>query len=471
MSVSNGRGDSEVHKYLMNEGPMIIGTMSAVIEGGGSLDTAVRDVAKKGPVHARKMFEGIVFNADTRVIPDIKAGLTDMISTLPQDMSSFRRSMHMVIAASESGDQNERERMLNDASGISLSGLKDAGDKYGSSLNLPCMVVFGLGIMVPMVLMSILPMLNMGGMFGGSPVNPDMISIMTLVIIPSIIMLVAFSVKEKNPFISSIPNDTKPQHLVPFIMAVPLTVLLFIATSDICLSVMVSMSVSGVMTYILTYPESKVESERSKQELGIRDSMFELGNSLISGMNFENALSSAISVRKECRSLAESIKTEAAMSRGDVCSAIRMSVGEVSKHMSDIFCDIYGCAQKDIRDAGRLAISMGRQLQDQDAVHRCIGNKLKSMVDMMSGTAMVFAPLVLGMSVSMLKPLAEMTGGSGTEDVILILVAYLVELSVLISFMTSYLGGDSGRMSILRRVSMTVPVSMAVFAASTSISL
>ncbi|MDR1690535.1 MAG: hypothetical protein LBR42_01655, partial [Candidatus Methanoplasma sp.] len=116
------------HNTLMNEAPTVVGMMSTVIEGGGSLDTAVRDIARNGPAISASLFRSVVVKADTRQIEDIKNGLSDMLSKLHTAVINYRRSVDMVAAASASSDPSERKRMLKDASDISLRGLKETGE-------------------------------------------------------------------------------------------------------------------------------------------------------------------------------------------------------------------------------------------------------------------------------------------------------------------------------------------------------
>jgi hypothetical protein len=454
---------------LMNEGPTAIGMMSVIINAGGSLDTAVRDIAKNGPVNIRKIFRSVVYDADIRETPDIKTGLISALSSLSASSSVLRRSIHLVIAASESNDKNERARILKDASDLAISGLKEAGETYSSSLNTPCMMVFGLGIMVPMILMSILPMLSMGGIFGGSVIDPTLVTLVTLLGIPSIVVVVIISIKDRNPFVSADLDHIKVQDVWPLFTVLPILVIAVECGVDIGLSAVIAFSVAGLMMFVSTYGDNRKEVKRYRQEAHLKDSIFELGNRLISGDNYENALISAIGTRNECSEISESLKREMILCRGDNCSAIRMSVGRISMSMSDILCDISACAQKNIRDAGRLAISVGRQIQDQEVVRKGINNKLKSMVDMMTGTAVFFAPLVLGMSLSMMMPISEMVGGDLT-DTRSILLVYVVELCVLMSFLTAYLSGNTGRKQIIWRISMMVPISLIVFHISSMIS-
>lgn len=451
------------HKVMMSEGPTVVGMMAVAVESGGSLDTAVRDVASNGPINIARSFRDIVDRADVRAVTSIKDALSLEISSYPRYLTPLRRAIHMIIAASESSDGKERDRMLKDASQISVTGLKEAGEEYGSALSTPCMVVFALGIMVPMVLMSILPMLNIGGIFGSSTIGSLPITVMTLIGIPAVIISVTLSIREKNPFMTTSVDGKDVRALFPLLSSIPIGFVVWNITSDVVTSVVAGCCAGGALTFMLMFPEMNGNRLTSKRESMLKDAVFELGNRLISGENFEQASVSAVGAQKECIGLADSLSMELALCRGDGCRAIRYVIAPVSPRIAEIFCDVYRCSLKDLRDAGRLAIAVGRQLQDQDSARKVINNKLKSMVDMMSATAAVFAPLVLGMSVSMLGPLSELSEGIDMDGTAAVLSIYLAELCVLISYLTSNLRGTPGFGDVAYRAGMMLPVSLIIF--------
>ena len=457
-------------RTILNEGPTVVGMMTAVIEKGGSIDSAVRDVAKNGPARSAALFRTIVTKADTRQIPDIAHGMSEMLSSLPAEAAAFRRSVHMVMAAAASSDQPERKRMLADASDTSLNGLKEIGENYSTSLNIPCMMIFGLGIMVPMVLMSILPMLNLGGIFGGSPIGTGPIVLITLVFIPAVISALILSIKEKNPFMRT-PSDMGLKYAAPALSGVPAALAVFMIMNDVQLSLLAAALVSGAALLVFAAPYVRSEKTREKQEVLLQDSVFELGNRLIAGENFETSIVKAIGVRAECSPIADSVYREMGICRGDPCYAIRTAVGKISARTADVFCDIYRCSLKDVRDAGRLAVSVGRQMQDQDSVRKGIKNKLKSMTDMMTGTAAIFAPLVLGMSVTMLEPISRVMEGVDFGGTSSILSVYLIELCVLVSVLTSFLDGKIDIRDIAYRMGMMLPLSLIMFTICSNIGL
>ena len=139
--------------------------------------------------------------------------------------------------------------------------------------------------------------------------------------------------------------------------------------------------------------------------------------------------------------------------------------------MASHYRDICKASMRDVRNAGRLAIGIAHQVQDQNTVRRSIENKLKSTMDMMTGTSAVFAPIILGMSIVMLGPIAEITGHVFFDGVGLILSVYLVELAALISLMSSNLMCRGKAVDVMARFSLTMPIALIVFLAFSSITI
>lgn len=456
---------------LLNEGPETVGMMSVVIGNGGSLDTAVRDVAENGPPRSAEICRRVAELADTRVEADMKKSLLEEVSTLPDSVSAFAMAIHLVVSASEARDKTERDANLKDASETALTGLREAGRTFSSSLNAPCMGVFGIGIMMPMVLMSIIPMMGISGAFGGSAVDMVPLSLVTLVIIPAIVAAIMLTIKARNPFNYVGPAKWDAKQVLPFLAAVPVTFLLLHAGVDAAPSFCIGCVVGGIAASAAIAPGYAAERRRERSEKLIRDSVFGMGNRLISGENFEDSLIGSLRVRTECVPVAESLENALAVCRGDVEGAIREVVGKISPGMSETLCSIYRAGLKDLRDSGRLALSVGRQLKDRESVRRSIRSDLKSMTDTMFATAGLFAPLVLGLCTSMLVPLSDIAGAADFGGVSEVLAIYLAELCAMISVLISFLEGSSGSGSVVRRMGILLPVSMAVFLLSTMIQI
>jgi len=456
---------------IMNESPTAIGMMRLMIDRGHSLDSVVREVAANGPKNIAKMFSKVVWDVDVRSSQDIRDSMTVLLSTLPDQLSPFKRSMYLIISASDSKDPNEKMRMTKDANDTILEGLKEMGESYSSRLNAPCMVIFGLGVMVPMILVSILPMLSIGGQFSSATLDPMTIAVITLIIIPAVVAAVIMIMSGKNPFYVRSDERITVMVIVPAAASTVVFALSYIYKGDLVTSMAAAAMTFGLLLFLILYPEMNKERKRTKVGTIMGDVLFDLGNRLLSGENFERALVSSFRERNDCGGLASSLERCMMISRGDTAYALHLAMDPYSKKMALMYCDVYAASLKDLRDAGRLAVSIGHQLQDQNATVNGIQNKLRSMLDMMTGTSAVFAPLILGISVSMLAPLMDLAGGSEMSMTSPILMTYLIELAALISVLTTQLKCKGGLLTTLYTFSIMMPVALTVFLISSGLSL
>ena len=449
---------------LTNECPTVVGTITSCLESGGSMDTAARSVAENGPENSRRIFSEAVGLTDTKVHAGIADSLRAVMSGLPQKAAGYRRAVDMCISASESSTGEEMSRMLRDASDSSLESVRTLGETYGASLTFPCMAVFGIGIMVPMILMSLLPMMGIGGMFGAAMLDSRTIVLVTLVLIPAGILLLSMNVRGRNPFLLKQDTASKLKFAAPLLVAVPLALVhrrLGLGDSSLFLF---AVAPAAIATMVLMYGEYRSEGRRAACEESMRDTVFDLGNRMLSGENFGRAACDSLMTRRECAPVGESLGRELELCRGNVSEALELSVGEVSPDVCASMDDIRRCSERDSLDAGKLAVTLGRQFQNRDSAMRGMESNLKSMTDMMFGTATVFAPMVLGLSVSMLKPLSEMSGYVAMEGTSTMLGAYLIELSALIALLTSSLGSGQGFCNGLWKFCIMCPIALGVFA-------
>ncbi len=450
---------------LMNECPTVIGMMTSVVQSGGSIDTAIRDVAEEGPNLSKSIFQEVVRLADSKGTASLSEGLSSRMVSLPEEAAGYGRSVLMILSAAESADLETRDRMLRDASDSALESIAEMGESYGASLTIPCMMIFGIGIMVPMILMSILPMLSIGGMFGSTGLDRGMLMIITLAAVPSCLLMMTLYIRNRNPFLRQNDGLQGIRMAIPLMISIPLALVYMFIGGDIDFLFLAAFTPACVITALLMSKSVHSETCRRKNEQSLMDTVFDIGNRMLSGFNFEKASVDAISSNESCRKIADSLEREYSLCRGDVRSAIRQAIDSTSAEVSSSLCSIASCSAKDPNDASRLAITLGRQMQSRNVTKRNIGIKLKSTTDMMLGTAMIFAPLVLGMSVSMLEPLSRMNGGFSFEGTAMMMNIYLVELSALISILISSLGEESGIRDMIWRFCLICPVSLLTFAA------
>ncbi|WP_201013815.1 hypothetical protein [Candidatus Methanomethylophilus sp. 1R26] len=277
-------------------------------------------------------------------------------------------------------------------------------------------------------------------------------------------------ISRRNPFLPPGSADAGLKNYAPLLSAPVLAAVCMAAGMEAAAAGCIGCAAGGALSFAAVFPAYMRESARKRCAVHLEDAVFDAGNRLLSGETFENAAIGAIASREGCAGIAEPLRREFAVCRGDEEGAVARALSPVSATVSDAFCAVCRAASKDLRDAGKLAVSIGRQMKDQRSVRNGIRAELRSMTDTMSATAAFFAPMVLGLSVSMLGPVSGMAGTdmSGTSSV---LVAYLAELCVLISFLNSFLEGDPRSETVARRISVYLSVSAVVFLLSASIAI
>lgn len=174
--------------------------MAVEINNGVSVENAVREVVRSGPPASARLLSEAVMDADTRRNPDIKASVYTILARLPEECGPYASALRMVLQASDTRDGSERARLIDEARRESLTGLRDAGKRFSASLNMPFLLIFGIGIMVPMVLMSVLPMLSVSGIFGTASLDPAALAAAVLVAIPAVLMFTVAEIRRRNPF-------------------------------------------------------------------------------------------------------------------------------------------------------------------------------------------------------------------------------------------------------------------------------
>jgi hypothetical protein len=343
------------------------------------------------------------------------------------------------------------------------------GERYSASLNTPCMIVFGMGIMVPMLLMSILPLLGMGGVFSVGMIDDTIVSIVTLVVVPSVMLAMCLWLRNANPF--SNREEYGLHHLVPLASAVPLCIMNYWITGDIMKTLILGLAPAIVLSLILDYDNHRREIERSRCEKVLKGCFTDIGNRMVDGISYEEAIVSSLGMEPVCMELSRRIERMILIGRGDIPGTIHDAVTPVSTECATSLRDICMCAERDNDDAGRMAITIGRQYRNRMSIAHELSIKLKGMTDMMFATAAVFAPLILGMSYSMMAPIVELTGHQVIENTGTILSIYLVELCALISLLVSCLRMDEVKGQGLWRFCLMMPVSLIVFTVCSAIPL
>lgn len=443
---------------VLNQAPEIIGSMGVSISQYGSLDLAVRSVSVEGETYLHRLLQDSAWRVDTRKDHDIKEALMQSSRGLAPALSPVRRSLNLLMAACEV-EGLERQRMVDDANECVTTGLKEMGDSYCSGLNVPAMVIFSLVVMVPVIAMSLLPLLSFSGP-GASSLMGSVIPVLILVIVPLVASVYLVHLVRVNPF----REPAGIGNMKPFLWLLampPAAMMVYFISGNAPLALMGFLGLPALVAHMLHRSMGRSSQRRESTADCLRDSLLEVGNRMLSGEPLFSALEQSWPASSEAHGVWQEISNGIRLGRDEEEKVLSRSLAPISSSIASTFVSVSRSAEKDPRAAGRLCVNMGRMLQGQAAVRKNIQNQLRGMMDMMNGTAAVFAPLILGISSSMMLPLIQGSGsGAGLS---MVLGFYLVELSLISAFMTTYLMGRGGVGEALGKFTALLPTALIVF--------
>jgi len=337
----------------------------------------------------------------------------------------FKRSLYAVRSSELEKTKEGIDRGLEKASDIILSGTKRRMDIFVGSLSTPTFVLFAIGILMPMILGAMLPMMSMGGM---TLKIYQVVALMNIVF-PLAALGYSFMILGKRPGTSTPPRiksrltslQKKSIATTAIMMSAALFALGFISTAMIDPKnndpVVVQARMLGSLPYVwavgfplsyyclLTSRDQKKRRDEVKQmEEEFPDALFQLGSRIAEGLPLEVALEKTSETMKG--TLVADIFRRTAyilqITRTTLEEALFGSMGVLRDHPSRAIKatmkTVTETVKKDAITAGATIIGISNYLRDMTKVDHDIRTQLNSVMDMMKTTASMFGPIVMGIT-------------------------------------------------------------------------
>lgn len=440
---------------LSREGPEVIALMSVSLHSGDPLETAVRFVAE-GEGMAASHFRDMLWDVETRRHPSVKEALTSDVSL--NDGSPLSLAMQLLVAASDARSRDERTEMVEEANRIMVDGMRSSLERFVSSLNVPAMTVFAAGIILPLILVSLLPLMSMGQTIGVDA-GYGHLTIIGMLLLPAGVALYMRNVLMRNP----LPLDPSftSFHLPLVIATIPIAgAFAILGAAPAAALGLGCIPVCLFVLWDLKNPMDRRGLVRAgEDETG--PNLLRLGNHLRSGKGLEAALEASHPSNPAGIEALRTMLHTLRCTRIDASEALADSFSELTSTVM-IYQAVFRAAAKDLSQAGILCIRMGKNLHQRRSSKEEVMNRMRSLTDMMSATSTLFAPLVLGIGLSLATPLGGLGQGIAPSTVTLTGL-YLVELAVLTSWIGCRLEGVGGTAPVAHRSAGRIPVALAVF--------
>ena len=442
---------------LRRDGPEIVAMMSVPLLSGESLESAARFVAESDSLKSSSWFKGLLWRVGTRSLSSVREGLGS--SPEMNDGSALGLSMQLLLAASDAGSDKERTDLVEEANRIVIEGMRSSLDRYASSLNVPAMTVFAAGIVLPLICVSLMPLISLGaGPGNGGSIG--LLAVFAMLLLPIGVAVYISKVLSRSPVQPEYSHDSRWG--LGILVTIPLILVLMRWTAD----PIVSLALGSIPLCLICWASLRGrEMERSamtgSDEL-LGANLLRLGNNLRNGCGVDTSLLAASPAEGRVASSVSMLCHILSTTRATVDEAVRRSFQGMPDSFMMTYLTALEAARKDVRQAGILCVRMGKHLHQRASSREDVMNRMRSLTDMMTGTSALFAPIVLGIGLSLASPLDSM-GGAIDPMTFTLTGIYLIELAILTSWMGARLEGLHGSAPVAYRAAMRIPVAIIIF--------
>ncbi|MCK5346074.1 MAG: hypothetical protein KAR20_21835, partial [Candidatus Heimdallarchaeota archaeon] len=129
-----------------------------------NLERSVRFAATESTTSLAQDFQKMLWDMQIRVHHGINDALTHFASQWGNWSDHLKRSLHLIRSSINEPDEAQREITLNKALDVGLEGTRDLMNEFAQKLHQPTMIIYSLGIMIPLAIIAMLPAAGLIGL-------------------------------------------------------------------------------------------------------------------------------------------------------------------------------------------------------------------------------------------------------------------------------------------------------------------
>jgi len=408
--------------------PETINYMSMSMYLNPSLNTAIEFASDNVDEPLSTNLKKILWNVYIREFDSIEESFLDFAFFCGEFSEEFKRALYNIRNAAIEKTKEGIHRALDTANDVILEGTKRQMEGFANSLTGPTMVLFSLGIMLPMIVGALLPLLQVGAN------SLPMIIILMDILFPGVTFLYAFHILGNRPGTSvppMIPNplSRKKRTLILatsifiFFLGLVLSILwmrTLTSESDALIRSLTPLPVIwGAGMAVVNYAHRTSKHQKRKRELIMKmedefpDALYHLGSRIAEGKAFEDSLRSTSKTLEGTHigRLYRQMFYNLQVVRSTLKDALFGPMGILSDLPSRTIRATMGTViesiKKDASTAGATIIKISRYLRDLKSVEKEIDNNLSGIRSMMLTTGSIFGPLIMGITTALYLMLTE----------------------------------------------------------------
>ncbi len=480
----------------VGKAPEAVNYLAMALRLNPSLDRAIAFAAASADEPVASRLRKVLWNVLMRSPPGVEDAFLEFARDWTQGDEELKQSLFTLRASSLERSDETREAALDKARDVAFSGTQRRMRDYADSLRAPTTALFALGVLLPMMIGAMLPLLSLGGLGSGTVgtggmAGPDpWLTVIALdVAFPAALAGFAWHVLGRRPGTLAAPEvgPTMASRRVSVgvaaicgLVGVGLALLPLGPLAPLLPAFALASSLATFL--LLQYRGPKRERDAVKRlEREVPDALFLLGNRIAEGQPLETALVSVADSMAGSPASAFFRRIEQALrlSHGSVGDILFGGEGVVatvpSRAVRGAMRLVVEASGKDPIGAGRAIVDLSNHLRELLHLDREVRRELGSVVDAMRSTAMFFGPLVLGVTAGMYVLLARAFAGivsfSLSPSLFIAAVGvYLMFAVVAIVYFTTGIEHGPDPIEFRFALGKALPVAVGTFAAAVLVS-
>jgi hypothetical protein len=516
----------EVLKTL-GEAPRTIAYLVVLLKQNPNLEEAVRFAAEYGEGRIARDLKDALWRAWSGKASSVKELLPDIAEKWGKYSVEFKRSVYMIRSSLSEKYEDRRHRTLEKALQGALEGTVSRTRSFVQSLFIPTLVLFSFGTVMPLMLISLMPILSYFGLgfVSGFELAALLAASVAAVYLYSNSILMnrppAFS-RPEIPDLESLPGPGEMMlfghrvdagfFLVAFALVVGMPGMVFVITQLPTVAppqgLMGIISAVGPMSLVwgfglgvaivcwgMASPRAEIRERVVRIEGEVLDGVFQIANRMSEDRPPEEALEFAshsltgTEIGRLFRDGGQLIKQRnVTLSDAFFSPSFGILRDVYSKSVRSLLFLFVSSTRKGVKAASELLLTMTGHLEDIKRTETELRDMLQKNVSMLRATVMVFAPLICGIVVTMheliqtslLTAQKELAGvgfetaflGSfltirtavvSVEWLTLIIGLYLVLLSIVLIRYVTIIENGPDDTEVRLALAKALPVSLTVF--------
>ncbi|VVB93431.1 Uncharacterised protein [uncultured archaeon] len=414
----------EIQSYIVMSMKLVPNMERAItFAAGNSLKPLAKDLKK------------LIWDIHLRVYSNIDDALIAFANQWGKNSEYFKRSLHLVKSSTNEPDEAQRIMTLNKSLDIVLDGTKTMMDGFAAKLKTPTYILYSIFILIPLALVALLPAVGVVGI---------RIDIVTLVLVYDIILPLAtffyseyillsrpatFSppdIPDKHPGLSNIKSVRKITIIISLIVGglVGLSGYIFLYIGNPfgivsqeamaglvpptfpvvwALALMITIYCLGIYT-----PYKKIRDGIRQIENEFADALFILGRRITEGRSAEVAFAHTSETMKGAKigevfaDVAKNLTTMRTTLHGAIFNEEYGAFKDVYSDRVHTTMKLFTeSVHKSHEAAGMAIIKLADHLKELQEVETNIKRSLYDVTSTMKSTAMIFAPLIGGVTLAL----------------------------------------------------------------------